>query len=303
VPLDRIALQIRPPYDPDLSLRVWLRHPLEQVDCVEDGVFRRLFFRDGRPVLLALAPGGTVEKPVCAVSLSGDFTADDLSWALDLARWIINDDAPLQAFHDHIAGADQALSALAARLRGLRPHRSPALFDTLVFAILGQQVNLNFTYICRSALEAKYARRATIDGREWIAGIEPEDLAGAGIEDLRAMKISRSKARAILELADAFRSVPMDRETLALFDAEEIIVMLTSLRGIGPWTAEYACLRGLGLPDILPAGDVALQKAIGLIHKRDKPTAREVRDIGERWRPFRSLATYYLWTSLSLGYL
>lgn len=296
--LNRIEIQLRPPYDPGLSLSVWLRHPLEQVDRVEDGVYRRLFLREGRPVIVELAPGGTVDKPVCALSLDGDHRPEDLSWAMDLARWILHDDAPVTSFYQHCAATDPPFAAMAARLRGLRPHRAPELFDTLVFAILGQQVNLNFTYICRAALERRFARTVVVKGREWVAGLQPEDLLRADPEELRSMKISTAKARAILELAEAFRAVPLDRETLVLFEADELIEMLTSLRGIGPWTAQYVCLRALGAPDVLPAGDVALQKAIGRLYERSRPTAAETIVIGERWKPYRSLATWYLWASL-----
>lgn len=295
-----IELQLTPPFDPELSLAFWMRHPLERVDVVSDGIYRRLFIRPAGPVLLQVSFNGSVDEPSCNIELQGEHTPDDWDWAMELCRWILNDGILLEDFYKQMHKADPALAKVTHELKGLRPTLSPTLFETLVFAIVGQQVNLNFAYICRAALEDAYAEKATFDGVQWTACLTPEDFVKADVESLRAMKISRNKAVAILELAEVFRTSPLDRNTLAGMDQDEIIDSLTALRGIGRWTAEYALLRAFGAADVLPAGDAGLRNAIHKLYEREeKPQEEEIRRIGEKWRPYRALATFYLWTWLS----
>ncbi|HUX08498.1 MAG TPA: DNA-3-methyladenine glycosylase [Acidobacteriota bacterium] len=241
---------------------------------------------------------GDLEQPSCDVTLSGEVCEEDRDWAAETVRWILHDHCPLEDFYSHITAADPSFP-LAASARGLRTPLSPTLFETLVFAIVGQQVNLTFAYHCKAALEAGYTRCAIIDGQEYLAALTPEDLDGAQIPDLRAQKISNAKSRAILELAESFRSEPLDRRKLAGKSSEEISALLTSFRGIGPWTAAYSMIKALGTLDVLPCGDAGLQNAVKRWRGMErKPTSDEVHAIGERWGPYKALATFYLWTGL-----
>jgi 3-methyladenine DNA glycosylase/8-oxoguanine DNA glycosylase len=107
---------------------------------------------------------------------------------------------------------------------------------------------------------------------------------------LRACKFSRSKAEYIVAAAKAVASgaVPLEEGSAAL---------LTGIRGIGPWTLQYLFLRGLGLADCLPAGDVGLARGLERL-RGTRPSEREIRQIMARYAPYRSLATYHVWASL-----
>jgi DNA-3-methyladenine glycosylase II len=234
------------------------------------------------------------------VTLTGDVQKNDRRWAEETIRWAMFDHCPLEDFYRFIAGADPNFAPLTRRFRGYRPPLSPTLFETLVFAIVGQQVNLTFAYQCKSALERNYSRRAEIDGCEYLATLTPNDFSGAEIAHLRVLKISNAKARSILELAEAFRSRPLDHRNLAGKSSSEIVEILTAYRGIGPWTAAYAMIKALGTLDILPGGDAGLQNALKRWRGMDrKPTEDEVHAIGERWGPYKALATFYLWRTLA----
>lgn len=272
---------------------------MERVDLVRDGIYTRLFFRESRPVLLQAEPSGTVDKPTCRIILSGETTEEDKIWGKETVRWILNDHAPLEKFYSHIAVSDPLLAPLTESFRGLRFPLSPTLFETLVFAIVGQQVNLSFAYQCKAVLENNFTSCAIIGGQEYYAALSPENLTGARIADLRALKISNAKARAVLELADAFREKPLDRFSLEGKSNDEILKTLVSFRGVGPWTAEYTMLRALGKMDVLPAGDAGLQNALKRIYSLEsKPSEEEVREIAGKWHPYAALATFYLWTGL-----
>ncbi len=292
-------LNLAGPFDPELSLAFWLRHPMEKVDLVRNGTYTRLFFRGERPVLMQISPEGSLDDPKLELTLRGEIEPGDREWAEETARWILHDHLPLEEFYSHISSADPTLAPLTRRFRGLRPPLSPTLFETLVFAIVGQQVNLSFAYKCKAALEEHHARRASIDGEEYFAALAPEDLEGAEIAELRALKISNNKSRAILELAESLRVEPLDRHSLRCRSNDEIHETLISFRGIGPWTAEYAMIRALGILDVLPGGDTGLQNALKrCLGLEEKPTEEEVRAIGERWGPYKALVTFYLWTNL-----
>ena len=293
-------IELTGPYDARRSLGFLQRQAAEQIDLVDEaGTYKRLFFRDGRAVLLEMAQRGDVENPVCEVSLAGEAEPGDMEWAAETARWLLNDGTPLQPFYDFLADAEPELAERAQQFRGLRPPLSPTLFETLAFAIVGQQVNLAFAYQCRVALEDRFAKRAVVGGREYVAALDPGDLEGAELPELRAMKISNAKGRAILELAESLRAEPLDRHDLAGLDNGEIIARLTAHRGIGPWTAEYTMIRALGILDVLPGGDAGLANAIKRWRGLEaKPSEEEIRAIGEKWGPYKALATVYLWAGL-----
>jgi DNA-3-methyladenine glycosylase II len=299
-----INFELKPtaPFDFELVLGHWLRHPLERVDRVEENSYHRLFVRPSGPVLMTAKSIGTVDAPLISLTLQGENAQqekEELDWVRETFLWQLNNDADINGFYAHLTKHDPALLKIAKQYPGLRPAQSPFLFETLVFAIVGQQINLNFAYQCKAAIEDAYAQKATINGKEWIAGIQPEDLAGVTIEDLRAMKISNSKGRAITELAESFRQEPLNRQNLAAHSDIEVEAKLVAYRGIGPWTAKYAMMRALARMDALPEGDVALQKAVGRLHGNDaKVSAEEVVKLLEHIRPYRGLATFYLWTSL-----
>ena len=298
--MNRIEISLTPPFDMLLSTRIWSRSALEQVDIVENGNYKRAFIRGGRPVLFELHPKGDVDNPSVEMVLNGDIDPEDLAWGMEQARWILNDFAPIKRFYKHAANVDSRLVLLTERFRGLRPLLSPSVFEILVFAIVGQQVNLNFAYQCKTALENRYAGYVEIDGHRWCTGLEPRDFDTASVQEMRELKISRNKALAIIELARAFQMVPIDRTTLSGMSATEIADSLIALRGIGPWTAEYTLIRGLGSVDAFPSGDAGLKNAIKRHYELDHPLDEsKIKTFGEKWKPYRSLATWYLWTSLA----
>ena len=297
-----LEIQLTPPFDAALSMRVWTRHPLEQIDTVEDGIYSRLFMRPWGPVLLSWEPKGTIDKPSLELSWSDNFNQEeDLSWAMELTRWIFSETAPIQQFYAHVKKSDPTLYKLTQQLRGLRPPQSPSLFEIMIFAIVGQQVNLNFAYKNKASLEDAYAQKIDIHGRQWVLGLRPEDFQNATVEEMREMQISNNKARAILELAETLSRLPLDRDTLSGLSAAEIAENLTILRGIGPWTAQYALMRALGEIDALPVSDAGLRAAMMKVYDLDeRPSTTYIEEFAERWRPYRSLAVFYLWSSLSM---
>lgn len=127
----------------------------------------------------------------------------------------------------------------------------------------------------------------------------PEALAAMSDEQLRAAGISRQKAAYLRDLSDKVAAGAVPLHHVDAMPDEEVIVALTQVKGIGRWTAEMFLIFRLQRPDVLPLGDLGIVNAIKRAYRlRKKPTAKRLQKIGEPWRPYRSVACWYLWRSL-----
>ena len=170
----------------------------------------------------------------------------------------------------------------------LAPETRRSPFQSLVLAVAHQQLHAT----AANAILARFKK--LFPGRRFP---RPEDLASVSDRDLRRAGFSRAKIRAVRDLAAKTLAgvVPAAGQTGKLSDAE-IIERLTEVRGVGRWTVEMLLIFQLGRPDVLPADDFGVRSGFRRAYrKRDLPTAKELRVFGERWRPHRTTAAWYLW--------
>jgi DNA-3-methyladenine glycosylase II len=163
-------------------------------------------------------------------------------------------------------------------------------FEALVRAVVYQSVSAK-------AAAAIFARLKTLVGRPFspakIAAMSETAIAGAGL--------AKSKARAIANLAAWFLANRNQAKALAELPDEEVVAALTSIPGIGPWTVNVFLIFNLGRPDVMPADDLGIRRGVQLIARmKATPTAKQVRKRSSLWRPYRSVASMYLWTSTRL---
>ncbi len=188
------------------------------------------------------------------------------------------------------------LGPLIRHRPGLRIPQTATVFEALVWAILGQQVNLPFAYKLRQRVIRLAGEEA---GEGLVAHPTPEALAARDPEAFAPLQLSRAKAACLVRTAQAVASGDLPVEDLPQLEAADVVARLTALKGIGPWTAQYVLLRGCGHLDGLPLGDSALataaQRLWGLA---ERPKGPELERLMEPFRPWRSLATYHLWASL-----
>ncbi len=131
------------------------------------------------------------------------------------------------------------------------------------------------------------------------ATMTAEGLAGVSDVQLRAAGISRQKAGYLRDLAVKVADGTVPLEALEAMTDEEVVTALTQVKGIGRWTAEMFLIFRLQRPDVLPLGDLGIVTAIQKAYRlRKKPTPDRMRKLGEAWRPYRSIASWYLWQSL-----
>lgn len=161
--------------------------------------------------------------------------------------------------------------------------RSPG-FATLVRIIVDQQVSVQ--------------AGAAIWGRlsENLGDVTPETVISADILLLRASGLSGAKAKYVLGIAEAIAAGDLNLKSLPRCNEETVRERLTALKGIGDWTADIYLMFALGRPDIWPVGDIAIRAAAGhLMGLPERPDAETVMEIGEAWRPYRTVAAVMLW--------
>lgn len=193
----------------------------------------------------------------------------------------------------HLAQKDKILARLIKKIGPCdwKPRKSRSPFETLVTSVAHQQLNGTAAMTILKRVKALY------QGRKFPS---PEDLLATPDEQLRAAGLSRAKIAAIKDIAAKTLSgvVPTSR-AIARMENEAIITQLTTIRGVGPWTVEMLLMFKLGRMDILPATDFGVRKGFAVTYKlKDLPTPKELLAHGERWRPYRSIAVWYLWRSL-----
>jgi DNA-3-methyladenine glycosylase II len=196
---------------------------------------------------------------------------------------------------EHLCRSDKLLARLIKKVgpctMKIRSRRTP--FVALVSAVTYQQLN-------GTAAETILKRfLALYPGKRFPA---PEDVLATPEELMRGAGLSRAKTAAIKDLAAKTVEgiVPTSREILKLTN-EEISERLTRVRGVGPWTVEMLLMFTLGRFDVLPSTDYGVRKGFAVTFgRKDLPTPKELLEYGERWRPHRSTAAWYLWRALEL---
>lgn len=199
-----------------------------------------------------------------------------------------------QQAEQHLSKVDATLAALIRQVGPcqLKPkRRSP--YEALVQAVVYQQLN-------GTAAATILGRvKSVFPGKRFPT---PEDLLGTPDEVLRGAGLSRAKTAALKDIATKTISgvVPTTRRASRMTDPE-IVEHLISVRGVGPWTVEMFLIFTLGRPDVLPVTDYGVRKGFAETYGwKELPSPKELLEFGERWRPHRSLAAWYLWRALEL---
>jgi 3-methyladenine DNA glycosylase/8-oxoguanine DNA glycosylase len=185
------------------------------------------------------------------------------------------------------------MAELIARSRryNITPAISVRPFDALAESIAYQQLTGKAAATIFGRVRALYPKR------KWL---DPKQLLATPDEALRAAGLSRAKTAALKDLASKTidGTVPSGRALLRMTD-DEIITRLTTVRGIGRWTVEMLLLFDLGRPDVWPVDDYGVRKGFAkTFRRRELPTPKQLMKLGEKWRPYRSVAAWYFWRAL-----
>ena len=193
----------------------------------------------------------------------------------------------------HLLQADRVLARIIKKVGPcpLGPRRGVQPYQALVKAVTYQQLN-------GTAAETIYRRFLALFPKTQFPA--PELVVEATDERLRSAGLSRAKTAAIKDIAaKTIAGVVPTRRAIAKMSDVEIVERLTTIRGVGPWTVEMLLMFTLGRPDVLPATDYGVRTGFALVYGlKELPLPKEVLAHGERWRPYRSVASWYFWRAL-----
>lgn len=189
----------------------------------------------------------------------------------------------------HLKRSDPVLAELIRQVGPYRIEYSPPAFETLARAVVYQQ------------LSGKAALRI-YERLEQAAGngpLGPEGVLALPPEQLRELGLSRQKIAYLRDLAERCLSGEIDFAALETLPDDEVTAALTRVKGIGVWTVQMFLIFALRRPDVLPSGDLGIRAAVKKVYRLDElPSPAQVDHMGRRWRPYASVASWYLWRAL-----
>ncbi|TKI57792.1 DNA-3-methyladenine glycosylase 2 family protein [Brevibacillus antibioticus] len=220
----------------------------------------------------------------------------------EVARYIrdwFDLDRDLVPFYELAAG-DALLQQSVEKFYGLRTMGIPDLFEALSWGIIGQQINLTYAYTLKRRLVETFGRQVEFEGQTYWLFPTAEKIAGLSVADLDGLHMTTKKCEYLIDVAQLIVEGKLSKELLwDGGDYQTAEKRLTSIRGIGPWTANYVLMRCLRIPSAFPIDDVGLHNAIKfLLGKEKKPTKAEIRELSKAWTNWESYATFYLWRFL-----
>ena len=242
----------------------------------------------------------TLESAQCHVETSPLHNPKDWLRLHETLRRFLGLHQPLEAFHA-LAEKHAMMAPLAAALPGVRIPQVPTLWEALCWAVLGQQINLTFAYKLRNRL-IRLANGIEAEGSVLSAPLPfptPEKVLHLNGDTLRQHQFSRQKIIYVGEVARACIEGGLRNLSLQQASPDEAEARMLAVKGIGRWSAAYGLMRGLGYMDALPVGDAGLRNALRRFCQLDVvPDISQQEELTTPFRPYRSLATYYLWKSL-----
>ena len=288
-------LPVRPPFAFALALRYLAASPSAVVEQVQGRAYVRPVFLRGRWLLLRVreesGPG-----PSLHLTLEGQrVRTADLEAASSLVSRLFATTEDVAPFLRAVRPFPR-LAALARGCRGLRPILIGDPFEALIWAVIGQQINIAFAVKLKRALLDRFGGTLVEGRRRYALFPSPERLARLRLVDLRPLQFSRQKADYIISLSRAVVRGTLDFSALTGLPTEDAVTRLTAFRGVGRWTAEYVLLRGLGDRDALPAADGGLRRIVGEEFGLGRlATEEEVREIAAPLAGWRGYLAFYWW--------
>ncbi len=194
---------------------------------------------------------------------------------------------------------DQLLGPLIKKYYGYRIVGQPDLFESLVWAVLGQQINLTFAYTLKQRFVEQFGEAIEYGNKNYFLFPSYDRVSELKPDSLLALQFSKQKANYTIGIAQAFASGEITKASLRPLSLTEGKERLMKIKGIGNWTANYALMKTFRYPDAFPLEDVGIHNAIKKLKgMKTKPTLDQVKRIFKKYKGWEAYATLYLWKSL-----
>ena len=279
----------------EYCLQFLQRSPKEVLHRIEGNAVTKLLRMGNEKILV------TIERWEGGLVLDfGDQhpSKDTVELVVEYVREWFDLDTNLDPFYK-IARKDNLLRAVVRKYRGHRIMSHPDLFESLVWAVLGQQINLAFAYTLKQRFVETFGERVEFGNKIFFLFPEAARVAVLTEPDLLPLQFSRQKARYTINIARAFVTGDISKEKLRGLPLEEAKEILMKIKGIGNWTANYALMRSYRYPNAFPLEDAGLHNAIrNLLGMKQKPNLKKVKSIFRKYKGFEAYATVYFWKTL-----
>jgi DNA-3-methyladenine glycosylase II len=199
-----------------------------------------------------------------------------------------------------MANADPILQHVVNRYKGLRIVGVSDLFEALCWAVMGQQVSLHVAYLFKKRFVENFGEHVLWGGQKLWVFPTYQTIAKLKVQDLIPLKLTQKKAEYILDIAQLMEQGRLSKEILEQKnDLEDIEKHLTTIRGVGRWTANYVLMRCLRHPEAFPIADVGLHNALKhVLHLEQKPSIQDIEAWSKNWGQWKAYATFYLWRAI-----
>ncbi|HNP76307.1 MAG: DNA-3-methyladenine glycosylase [Cyclobacteriaceae bacterium] len=293
--MSRFLIKTPPEFSAKLCVEFLLRSPKELLHRVEGDRIMKLILYGEQLILFSVTP---VSNGLRVEVLTPEVEREHLDVIRQYVRFWFDLDTDLKPFY-RLAKSDELLKDIVKRYAGYRIVGQPDLYESLVWAVLGQQINLSFAYQLKQRLVEKYGYCLSYGGQTYYAFPSPADLMHVPAEDLLALQFSRQKAAYTIGISAAFASGELSTELIASLPFEQAKEKLMSVKGIGNWTANYGLMKTFRYPEAFPLEDAGLHNAIkNKLGLKTKPSLKRVKTLFRRYRGWEAYATLYLWKSL-----
>ncbi|MFN0086960.1 MAG: AlkA N-terminal domain-containing protein [Blastocatellia bacterium] len=285
-----VDLAYRPPFDWPSMVEFLSGRAIPGIEKIEAGRYLRTVAIGEHRGWIEAFPAPEKDALRLNVSLSLSRAMLPL---LNRVRSLFDLDAHPRRIEAHLA-RDARLKPLVESRPGLRVPGAFDPFEMMVRAVLGQQVSVRAATTLAGRLARAFSEPVETphDGLTLLPA-RADRLAGASLEDMTSLGLTKSRAHCLLMLARAVHKgqFPMQAGA-AVTNIDATIERMKMLPGIGEWTAQYIAMRALRWPDAFPAADLGVRKALGF------PTVKQTLEMAESWRPWRAYAVFHLWKTL-----
>ena len=293
--MTRIFLPVPRQFNYELNYQFLERSPRELLHrLAERAVIKLLKVGDEKVLFLVKAGNGKL----IVSFLNGDPTSSAKAQVKQFVNEWFDLENDLAPFYK-MASRDSLLGDLVKKYYGYRIIGQPDLFESLIWAVLGQQINLQFAYTLKQRFVQHFGERLFWQNESYYLFPTAALVAELKNEVLLPLQFSRQKSLYTITIAEAFASGEISKQQLEgipLIDARE---KLMKIKGIGNWTANYALMKTFRYPDAFPLEDAGLHNAIRILKKMDrKPSVEEVKKLFKKYKGWEAYATLYLWKSL-----
>jgi DNA-3-methyladenine glycosylase II len=293
--MSKIYLSLPEEFSYEMNFQFLERSPRELLHRVENNSVVKLVKAGDEKVLFRIRPG---DGRLMLDFLNGAPSAE----AKNLVRAYVVEwfdlETDLKPFYA-MASGDKILKELVNRFYGYRIIGQPDLFESIVWAVLGQQINLQFAYTLKQRFVEQFGERLFWNEQSYFLFPTAGLVSELKDEVLLPLQFSRQKSRYTITIAEAFASGELSKEKLKGLTLEDAKEKLMKIKGVGNWTANYALMKTFRYRDAFPLEDAGVHNAIKNLKKMDrKPTLDEVRKFFKKYKGWEAYATLYLWKSL-----